>query len=584
MRSFFKIFFASFLSLVFFSIISIIALVIFITSVASPDKPAVGSKAVLVVDLNKQFAEQKEENTFSAFTGNADDDTPGLYDVIRMIRNAKKDNNIKGIYIKCNDNSNGFAASEELRNSILDFKQSGKFVVAYGEVISQKAYYVASAADRLYCNPKGTLEWTGFASNLFFLRGTLEKLEIQPQIFYAGKFKSATEPLREYQMTEANRLQTSVYLNDLYARLLLSATQRSKMDTGALHLLANNGSIQTAHDALKYNLINGVKYDDEVKSEIIKWLKIEPTQKINFISLGKYAKAVPFAQGNGSRIAIVYAEGEIIDGKGDKGQIASEDFRNLIRKIRLDKNIKAIVFRVNSPGGSALASEVILRELTLAKKDKPVVVSFGDVAASGGYYISCNADSIFAQPNTITGSIGVFGVIPNMGTFFKNKLGITFDAVKTGPFADMPNVSRPLNDAEKRFVQNSIDTIYNDFKTRVAEGRKKSVVYIDSIAQGRVWTGERAVSIGLVDKLGSLQDAIDCAVRMAKLKEYKIKEYPESKGFLESLMSGYKQDVKASVIKEEIGQEQFDILQKLKSLKSMIAIPQARLPFDFQIN
>jgi protease-4 len=370
----------------------------------------------------------------------------------------------------------------------------------------------------------------------------------------------------------------------LYARFLQSASERSKMDTSALHSLANSGTIQTAYDALKYNLISGVRYDDEVKSEIIQNLKIEEKDKINFVHLGKYAKAVNLNSGTGNRVAIIYAEGEIVDGKGDKGQIASDEFRTLIRKVRLDKNIKAIVFRVNSPGGSALASEVIWREITLAKQAKPVVVSFGDVAASGGYYIACNADSIFAQPNTITGSIGVFGIIPNMGSFFKNKLGMTFDAVKTGPFADMPNVSRPLTDPEKRFVQNSIDTIYNVFKTRVSEGRKKPITFIDSVAQGRVWTGERALTIGLVDRLGSLQDAINCAARMGKLKDdYRLKEYPEKKGLLEGLMGGYKREVKTNAIKEEIGEEQFDILKKLKSLKNMISIPQTRLPFDFDI-
>lgn len=583
MRSFFKIFFASFLSLVIFTVVGIFILFFIISAIASADKPEIGSKAVLVLDLNKHFNEQKQEDFLGDIAADGEADVPGLYDVVRLIKQAKKDSAVKGIYIKCNDNANGFASSEELRNAILDFKQTGKFVVAYGDVISQRAYYVASAADRLYCNPKGSVEWTGYASTLFFMKGTLEKLEIQPQIFYAGKFKSATEPLREYQMTEANKLQTSVYLNDLYSRLLVAGSQRSKIDTAGLHQLANSGSVQTARDAVRYNLINAVKYDDEVKTEIIGWLKADPAKKINFVSLGKYAKANPFTGGKGSRIAVIYAEGEIIDGKGEKGQIASEEYRNIIRKVRLDKNIKAIVFRVNSPGGSALASEVIWRELALAKKDKPVVVSLGDVAASGGYYISCNADSIFAQPNTITGSIGVFGVIPNMQGFFKNKLGMTFDGVKTGPFADMPSATRPLNEAEKRFIQTTIDTIYNDFKTRVAEGRKKSMIYVDSIAQGRVWTGSHALSIGLVDRLGNLQEAVDCAVRMAKLKDYRVKEYPEKKTFLESLMSDYKEEVKTNLVKEEIGEEQFDIFMKLKKIKNMISIPQARLPFDVDI-
>lgn len=583
MRNFFKIFFASLLALIIFSLIGVLILVGMISSAASPNKPDIENNAVLVLDLTKQYKEQKDESVLGAFTSNSDNDVPGLYDVVRMIDYAKTDNSVKGIYIKCDDNANGFAASEELRNALTDFKKSRKFIIAYGDVMSQKAYYVTTAADKVYCNPKGLVDWRGMASTLFFIKGTLERLEIQPQIFYAGKFKSATEPLREYQMTEANRLQTSVYLNDMYSRMLTAVSEKTKVDTASLHNLANQGAIKTAYDALNYKLIDGVKYDDEVKSEIIGKLGIKDTAKINYVSLGKYAKAADFKKSGGDRIALIYAEGEIKDGKGEDGEIGSDDYRNLIRKVRMDKNIKAIVFRVNSPGGSALASEEIWREITLAKKAKPVVVSFGDVAASGGYYISCNADSIFAQPNTITGSIGVFGIIPNMKNFFNKKLGITFDAVKTGPFADMLGVNRPLNDAEKMFIQNSIDTIYGAFKGRVSEGRKLSLANVDSIAQGRVWTGQRALQIHLVDRLGNINDAINCAMRMAKLKDYTLKEYPEKKSFFEKIFNDYKNDVKTKTIKEEIGEEQYAIFKQLKSIRKMVAIPQARLPFEIDI-
>ncbi len=584
MRSFLKIFFASFLALIIFTLIGVLIMFGTIASAMSDNKPDIGSKGVLVVDLTKGYKEQKSDNPINTLTGNTDENVPGLYDVVRMIAHAKKDSSIKGIYIKSDDNANGFAASEELRNALADFKQSRKFVIAYGDVLSQKAYYIASVADKLYCNPKGTVDWRGLESTLLFLKGTLEKLEIEPQIFYAGKFKSATEPLRAYQMTEPNRLQTAVYLNDLYSRILLSAAEKSKLDTGRLHELANTGAVQTASEAIRYNLVDGLKYDDEVKSEIIKNLKIDRDDKINFISLGKYAKAVDYTPNGGDRIAIIYAEGEITDGKGKEGTtIGSDEYRNLIRKARLDKNIKAIVFRVNSPGGSALASEEIWREISIAKKGKPVVVSFGDVAASGGYYIACNADSIFAQPNTITGSIGVFGIVPNMKKFFNNKLGITFDVVKTGPFADMPSASRPLNAAEKYFIQNTIDTIYNTFKQRVAEGRKLPLQVVDSIAQGRVWTGQRALQIGLVDKLGNINDAVSCAARMSKLKEYTLREYPQKKNFIEDLLKNYKEEMKAATIKEEIGAEQYLIFQQLKTIRNMIAVPQARLPFEFNI-
>lgn len=584
MRGFFKIFFASFLALIVFSFLAFAVSLVVITAIASSDKPKIGSKGVLVLDLNKLYLEQQQMDPIGELTGATDNDIPGLFDVVRLISFAKKDSAIRGIYIKANDNVNGFAASEELRNALLDFKKGGKFVVAYGDVISQNAYYVANVADKVYCNPQGGLEWQGFAASLFFIKGTLDRLNIQPQIFYAGKFKSATEPLRETKMTEANRVQTSVYVNDLYSSFLVAAAKRSGLDTGTLRQLANTGAIQTAADAVRYNLINSTKYDDEVKAEIHRWLKIKESAKTNFVTLEDYKKAVNYNKGSGGRIAVIYAEGEIVDGRGGEGSIGSDEFKNLVRKARFDNNIKAIVLRVNSPGGSALASEVILRELMLAKKEKPVVVSFGDVAASGGYYISAHADSIFAQPNTITGSIGVFGIIPNMGGFFKDKLGVTFDGVKTGPFADLPSISRPLNDAEKRFIQNSVDTIYHTFKDRVATGRKISMVQVDSIAQGRVWTGKRAIEIGLVDKIGGLQDAINAAARMARLKEFRLREYPERKSLIESILNDKKEEIKTVAIKEEIGDEQYEILKRLKDIKKMIGIPQSRLPFDIKIN
>ena len=584
MRSFLKIFFASFLAMLVFMLVGILIVIGIIASATSDSKPDVGNKGVLLLDLTKEYKEQRSDDPINTLRGNADENVPGLYDIVRMIAYAKTDSAIKGIFIKSDDNANGFAASEEIRNALADFKRSRKFIIAYGDVLSQKSYYVASIADKVYCNPKGTVDWRGLESTLFFLKGALEKLEIEPQIFYAGKFKSATEPLRAYQMTEPNRLQTSVYLNDLYSRILLAAAEKSKLDTGRLHQIANVGAVQTASEAIRFHLIDGLRYDDEVKSEIIKNLKIDRDEKINFVSLGKYSKAVDFTPNGGGRIAIIYAEGEITDGKGKEGTtIGSDEYKNLIRKVRLDKDIKAIVFRVNSPGGSALASEEIWREITMAKKEKPVVVSFGDVAASGGYYISCNADSIFAEPNTITGSIGVFGIIPNMKKFFNDKLGITFDGVKTGPFADMPSASRPLNAVEKQFVQNSIDTIYNTFKGRVAEGRKLPLQVVDSIAQGRVWTGQRALQIGLVDKLGNINDAVACAARMSKQKEYTLREYPEKRNFIEELLKNYKEEVKVKFIKEEIGEEQYNILQQLKNIKSMIAVPQARLPFELTI-
>ena len=585
MGGFFKMFFASFLALLIFCIIGFFIFLALIAGLATSDKPTVEKNSVLVVNLGQPFQEQELESPLAIFSSNDELSVPGVYDVVRLIQKAGKDDKIKGIYLMSGMSPNGFATSEEIRNALLAFKKSGKFIIAYSEMMSQRSYHVANVADKIYVNPKGFFDWTGFSSELLFLKGTLEKLDIEPQIFYAGKFKSATEPFRTDKMTEENKLQTSVWLNDLYSHFLMNAAAVRKSDTATLHRLANEGAIKNPQDAVANNLIDGVKYDDEIKDEIKQRLNLGKYDKINLISINSYFKAGGYKKLSGERIALIYAQGNIIDGAGDQGQIGSVDYIKLIRKARLDKTIKAIVFRVNSGGGSALASETIWRELSLAKKEKPVVVSFGDVAASGGYYISCAADSIFASPTTITGSIGVFGIIPNMEGFFKNKLGVTFDGVKTAPYADLGSVYRPMNENEKKFVQQSIDEIYVSFKQRVADGRKKPVEFVDSIAQGRVWSGNRAIGIGLVDKFGGLQDAVDCAARLAKLKDYRLREYPEVQNLFDRLFGSSRDNtLKTEMLKKELGAEQYKIYHEMLRIKQMTNSAQTRLPFEFFIN
>lgn len=586
MKTFFKIFFASLLALIVFTVIGLFILIGFISTATTSEVPVVGSKAVLVLDLSVNFKEQAEEDPFGGLISSAEANTPSLFDVVRLIGEAKSDSAVKGIYILASDNANGFSSSEELRKAVLDFKKSGKFVIAYGETMTQKAYYVANAAERVYVHPQGGLEWSGFSSNLFFLKGMLDKLEIEPQIFYAGKFKSATEPLRETKMTEANRLQTSVWLGDLYSAFLKATSTARKIDTAVLHQLANDGDIQTAVDAEKYQLVDGLKYDDEVKGEILQRLKKGSGSSINFVTINEYAAATTLSDYSGSgKIAIIYAQGDIVSQEGDEEQVSSDVYKNVIRKARLDKDIKAIVLRVNSPGGSALASDVIWREISLARKEKPVVVSMGDVAASGGYYIACNADAVFANETTITGSIGVFSIVPNFESFLKNKLGITTDRVRTAPYADMGAGDRALTATEKRFFQAATDSIYNTFKSRVAEGRNKGMEYVDSIAQGRVWTGKRALEAGLVDKIGTLQDAVKHAAKLAKIEDdYRLREYPEKKNFLEQIMGDYKRSIKTTLIKDEIGVEQWQLMQQFKQVKQMVGEPQARMPYFLTIH
>ena len=582
MQSFFKIFFASLLSLVIFSLLAFLLLIWWLVGLASRQMPVVEPHSVLVINLAQAFREQELASPLSPFSHDDEMDVPGLYDVVRLIHKAKDDKNISGIYIRANANPNGFASNEEIRNALIDFKASKKFIIAQGDVISQRAYYVASAADRLYLNPSGNLEWVGFNVDYFFLKGTLEKLEIEPEIFYAGKFKSATEAFRTDKMTPENKLQTTVWLNNLYNDFLLRVSTSRHIDTFTLHQLANEAKIQTAQDAVDNKLVDGLKYDDQVKDEIKSRLGLGKYERINFISINKYAKTGGFRKTGSDKIALIYAQGDIIDGNGIQGTIGSEDYVSLIRKARLDRTIKAIVFRVNSGGGSSLASENIWRELSLAKLEKPVVVSFGDVAASGGYYISCSADSIFAEPNTITGSIGVFGIIPDMQAFFKNKLGVTFDGVKTGACADA-GIFRPLSEKEKELIQAEIEKTYQQFKQRVADGRKKDPGYIDSIAQGRVWSGDDAIKIGLIDRFGGLDEAIASAARMARISDYRLREFPEPESILERIIHPSPADY-SSKIKADIGESNFEILEELHRIKSMINITQARLPFEFIIH
>jgi protease IV len=583
MRNFFKTFFAALLALVVFTFIAVFILIRFIGGLTDKDKPVVEQKSVLVFDLGQHYMEQMQENPLSILKSDAKD-VPGLYDLIRLVHHAKSDNSIDGIYIQANPSPNGFAASSEIREALADFKQSGKFIIAHADVITQRSYAIANIADKVYVSPQGYLEWLGYNVDYAFIKGTLEKLDIEPQIFYAGKFKSATEPLRADKMTEENKLQTTVWLNDLYNDLLIHTASARKLDTATLRQLANNGSIQNGKDALDNKLIDGLKYDDEVRDEIKSKLKIDKYERINFVTVNTYMEAAKYIKNSGEKIAVIYAEGSIVDGKAGQGVIGGDHFRSLLRKARLDRSIKAIVFRINSGGGSAMASENIWREVELAKKEKPVIVSFGDVAASGGYYIACSADSIFAQPNTITGSIGVFGIIPNMEGFFKNKLGVTFDGVKTGPYADAMTITRPMNEQEKKMIQTEIEGIYALFKKRVADGRKKDTAYIENIAQGRVWTGEKAISIGLIDRFGGIEDAIQSAARMAKLTDYQVKEYPEPVNLFNQIFGKSADPMSyTQKMKQEIGEDNYKIYEQLKRVKEMTGSIQARLPFEFVI-
>ena len=582
MKSFFKTFFAALLALIIFSLLGFFILIGIAAAFSTDEKVAVAQNSVLVIDASETFLEQSKNDPFSELMNKKNGKQPSLSELIGLLHYAKKDSSIKGIYIKCAENPNGYAATEEIRKALIDFKKSNKFIVAYAETISQKGYMMANVADQIYTHPQGGMEWAGFNYETIFFKGLIDKLEIEPQIFYAGKFKSATEPFRYAQMSDANKLQTGIWLNSIYNNFIQGTAEMRQLNADSIKAFANEGKVQNAKDALKYKLVDGLLYDDQLKKIISKKLRVADETKISFVSINNYAESVALRGTGSGKIAVIYADGDVVMGKGQNEAIASDDYRALIQKIRNDKSIDAVVLRVNSPGGSALASDIIWREIDLLKKEKPVVVSMGDVAASGGYYIACGADSIYADANTITGSIGVFSVIPNAEKFLKNKVGITFDRVKTGQYADAPSATRALTVTEQRFLQAGVDSVYHTFKSRVAAGRQKSVAYIDSIAQGRVWTGADAINVGLVDKIGTLNDALASAAKMAKLKGYTIKKYPESKSFIEEFFEGYKNEVKTKAIQQELGLEQWQVLQHIKSMKQLMGQPQARLPiFEF---
>lgn len=578
MKSFFKSFLAALLALFVFFILTVFILIGFAATVSSDEPVSIPTNAVLVIDLGDNFTEKEISDPFTELMRPGAGKVPSLSKVIGLIQHAKKDSNIKGIYIKCQQNSNGYAASEELRKALVDFKKSNKFIIAYGETITQKGYWVGNVANEIYTHPQGGLEFSGFSLETVFLKGMLDKLEVDMQVFYAGKFKSATEPFRYTKMSDANKLQTSVWLNGLYDHFITTVSAARQIDPIKLKTLANEAKIQTAQDALSNGLVDGLVYDDQLKKIISKKLNGIKEKDIPFVSIKEYANSVPLRGSGSGKIAVVYADGDIVMGKGAKESIASDDFRMMLQKIRADESIDALVLRVNSPGGSSLASDIIWREVELIKNRMPVIVSMGDVAASGGYYIACGADSIYADANTITGSIGVFSVVPNISGFMKNKLGITFDGVKTASYADAPTATRPLNSMEQKMLQAGVDSIYHTFKSRVAKGRKKSIEYIDSIAQGRVWLGSDAIGVGLVDRIGSLNDAIASAAKMAKLKGYSIKQFPESKSFLEDFIEDYKDYVKVKSIESEIGAGQWQVLQHMKTLQQMVGAPQTRMP------
>ncbi len=589
MKQFFGAFFGSIIGIIVAGALAILLLVVAVKSTineAFKDEEAgnslVKSNSVLKLTLDGRITERSKENPLEDLVPAGpflESSSNGLNDLTEKIKNAKGDSKVSGIYLCFKNFQSGFATLEELRNALLDFKSSGKFIYSYAEAYDQKDYYLASTANKIFLNPQGTVEWKGLSTTLMFFKHSFEKLDLDVQIFRHGKFKSAIEPFMLDKMSEANRMQAETFLSSMWSQMITGIAKERNLKVEDLNAMANNLSLRFPEDALK-GMVDQLSYEDEVVSAIKKKIGVAEKDKFKFVDFNKYEAKNSVALKSG-RIAVIYANGSIGEGEGSDDEIGSDRLARTIREARLDDKIKAIVLRVNSPGGSALASDVIWREMLLARKEKPTVVSMSDLAASGGYYISCAAERIFAQPNTLTGSIGVFGVIPNFKKMLESKLGITLDTVNTNKYSDM-GALRPLSATENNFIQASIEKVYATFISRVADGRHLTLMQVDSIGQGRVWAGSDALKIGLVDELGGLNDAIAYAAKKAKIKEYRIQEMPKQKSPFDGLLGKKEAEFESRLLQNKLGPlyNYFTQIQELSKMKGV----QARLPYVIEIN
>ena len=561
----------------FLIIILIIAGVATISSQKNTSTKKLDEKHFLKIDLSKEVVERTSANPFSSLDPmNIEANQQlSLKTILDNIEKAKTDENIVGIYINSPIVNAGMSKAEEIRNKLLEFKETKKPIVAYNEVYAMKSYYLSSVADRLYINPMGTIDHKGMSTTIMFFKGLLEKLNIDLQIFRLGKFKSAIEPFTLEKMSDSNRKQLKLLLKSVNNNIIDSIASQRGISKIKIHKDANQLKLSSAEICLEENYVDGILYEDQVKDTLKMLLGKD---KLKFISINKYSNVkTKKKEISRNKIAIVYANGGINSGKGDENSIGSITTSKAIEKARKDEKVKAIVLRINSGGGSALASDVIWRETVLAKNEKPLVVSFGDVAASGGYYIACAADKIFASPTSITGSIGVFGMIPNMNEFYKSNFGITFDTVKTNNSADM-GIYRELTSFEKQKIQQGIKDVYETFISRVSEGRDISTKQVDNIGQGRVWSGYDAKKIGLIDEFGGLEKAIESAAALAEIEDYRTISLPKQKDPFTEFLDGLNQTKLSDILSDEL-----DLINKkdIITIQEMIKSDkiQTRLPY-----
>ena len=586
MKDFFKFTFASMLGVVLAGIVfTILGIVSMVGMVASSDtETVVQENSVFVLDLNGTLSERVQESPLQSLMGK-EFQAYGLDDILSSIQKAKDNENIKGIYLQAGMMEASCASLEEIRNALKNFKESGKFIVAYGDTYTQGMYYLASVADKVIVNPQGTIAWQGLASQTIFFKDLLKKIGVEMEIFKVGTYKSAVEPFIATEMSEANREQITAFLNSTWNRLLEDISASRGISEDDLNKCADDFMMFSPAETYVANgLVDTLLYKDGVLDYLKMMSGREADESLRTLSLEdmkNVKRNVPLDK-SGNIIAVYYAYGEI-DNSGtstDEG-INSEKVIKDLRQLREDETIKAVVLRVNSPGGSAYGSEQIWREVVLLKEKKPVIVSMGDYAASGGYYISCAADCIVADPTTLTGSIGIFGMFPMVKDLVTDKLGLHFETVKTNRYADMGDMTRPFNDAERAALQKYINNGYKLFVQRCADGRGMSVEAIEKIAEGRVWTGATAKELGLVDELGGLDKALEIAAQKAEVDAYSIIRYPSQDSFFSSLLNEGKDDYINGKIQEVLG-ESYNYIKFIENLKDQDRI-QARMPFDLRI-
>ncbi len=597
MRKFFKYVFASMVGMV---LAGGILLIMFFAGIASLISSAenemnaetiVKANSIYHLKFNNSIDERAGDDPFENidFGPFANTTKMSLRNIVQSIEYAATDDKVKGIYLELGGFPGGLSQLEEVRNSLLEFKGSGKWIVSYSEGYSQSAYYLASVSDEVYMYPEGDIFFKGLATNIMYMKGMLEKLDIEMQAIKGpgNIYKSAVEPFTADEMSESNRTQIKAYLGSIWGHWLNGISNERGLTVADLNTYADELSVKNAEMSVQLGLVDALKYEDQVLEDLMARVEIEDEDDLEFVTYSKYKKKKVSNRKEGvsrkdtKKVAVIYANGEIRSGKNSDGIMGSESIAAAIKKARLDSNVKAIVLRVNSPGGSALASDVMWRETVLAKAEKPFVVSMGDLAASGGYFISCNADKIYANETTITGSIGVFGMMPVTENFFKNKMGIIFQSEQTNAHSKFPDGISRLDEAEYNVINESIIGIYDDFIGKVSKGRGLTKEQVDEVARGRVWTGLDAIEIGLVDEIGGLDDAVAYAAQVANLDGYRLYELPVMKDPLKEMMSNFQMNMSMNFMKQSLGAN-YKYLEVINHVESMRGV-QARIPYTIEI-